>query len=54
MSLLLDYEIIIEKHGVFKFRHKMKNLIRYGITSFKFYKNTSEDIVEYLKKSIMN
>ncbi|HEY8889642.1 MAG TPA: AAA domain-containing protein [Clostridium sp.] len=50
MSLLLEYEIIIEKHGVFKFRHKLKNLIRYGITSFKFYKNSSENIVEYFKK----
>ncbi|MGH4138819.1 AAA domain-containing protein [Clostridium sp.] len=50
MSLLLEYEIIIEKHGVFKFRHKLKNLFRYGITSFKFYKNSSEDIVEYFKK----
>ncbi|MFT5875774.1 MAG: putative iron-regulated protein [Clostridium sp.] len=50
MSLLLEYEIIIEKHGVFKFRHKLKNLIRYGIISFKFYKNSSENIVEYFKK----
>ncbi|MGH4121852.1 MAG: AAA domain-containing protein [Clostridium sp.] len=50
MSLLLDYEIIIEKHGVFKFRHMLKNLIRYGITSFKFYKNSNENIVEFFKK----
>lgn len=50
MSLLLDYEIIIEKHGVFKFRHMLRNLIRYGITSFKFYNNSNENIVEYFKK----
>jgi len=50
MSLLVEYEIIIGKYGSFKLRHKVKNLIRYGIISFKFYGNSSEDIVEYLKK----
>ena len=50
MSLLVEYEIIIGKYGSFKLWHKVKNLIRYGIISFKFYKNSSEDIVEYFKK----
>ncbi|APC40038.1 AAA domain-containing protein [Clostridium estertheticum] len=50
MSILAKYEIILGKYGLFKLRHKIINIIRYGIISFKFYKNSNEAIVDYLKK----
>lgn len=50
MSILVKYETIIGRYGTFKLRHKIMNLIWYGIISFKFYKNSSEAIVDHLKK----
>lgn len=48
MSFLVDYSLIIKRHGDVYTRHKIKILIKYGIFSFKFYKNASQDIADYL------
>lgn len=50
MSILVNYNITIEKHKKFSFKNKLKNLIYYGIFSFRFYNNSYENIVDYLKK----
>lgn len=50
IKLLIEYEMTIEKYDSLSVKHKIKNLIRYGIVSFKFYKNSNENIVEHFKK----
>lgn len=50
MSLLLDINLTLVEQETFRLRNKLKNLFSHGIYSFKFYKNSTEDIVEYLNK----
>ncbi|STB00066.1 AAA domain-containing protein [Clostridium baratii] len=54
MKALVEYEFIIENKGNFKLINKIRNLFKYGIISFKFYNNSSEDILDYLKNIYYN
>lgn len=50
MSLLLDYNMSIQKYGYIKFLHKLKFLIKYSIWNFRFYDNSPEIISTYLQQ----
>jgi superfamily I DNA and/or RNA helicase len=50
MSLMVDYHLRLDNNQSFDLKYKLRNLFRYGIFSFKFYKNSPEDIVEHLRK----
>lgn len=54
MKALVEYEFIIENKGKFKLINKIRNLFKYGIISFKFYNNSSGDILDYLKNIYYN
>lgn len=50
MELLVQYEFNFEKSNAISLGVKIKNLIKYGIVDFKFYDNSMEDVIDYLKK----
>jgi RecA/RadA recombinase len=50
IALWLDYEEFIKQDGIIKLKSKMKNLLRYGIFSFSFYKNTSDYVIAHFQK----
>ncbi|MEL1136674.1 AAA domain-containing protein [Desulfitobacterium sp. THU1] len=50
MSLWLEYEQVIKERGGLSLLHKLENLFRYGITSFSFYANSSDQIITLLQK----
>lgn len=50
MSFLVEYEYMLENNMSINYIEKAKFFFRYGIISFRFYKNSPEDTVEYLKK----
>ncbi|MBK1809489.1 AAA family ATPase [Clostridium sp. YIM B02505] len=50
MSLMVDYHLRLDNNQAFDIKYKFRNLFKYGIFSFKFYKNSQEDIVEHLRK----
>jgi len=50
LALWLDYQQMAEKDTVVTIKYKMKNLLRYGIISFSFYKNSNEKIIACFQK----
>ena len=50
MKLWLDYQRTAEKDNVITLKYKLKNLLRYGIVSFSFYKNSNEKVIAYFQK----
>jgi len=50
MSLWTDYQQMAEKDEQMRFKNKLKNLLRYGIISFSFYKNSNEDVIAHFQK----
>lgn len=50
MKLWLNYQQMTEKSDVIPLRYKLKNLMRHGIFSFPFYKNSSEEIISCFQK----
>ncbi|CAI3582092.1 AAA domain-containing protein [Clostridium neonatale] len=50
MSLLVEYNMIVEKNEKIHILDKFKLLIKYGIWNFNFYKNSPEIIQKYLLK----
>lgn len=50
LALWLDYQQRVEQDRPVNLLYKIKNLIRYGIIGFSFYKNLDEEIIAYLQK----
>lgn len=50
MALWLDYQKMAEKDSIPTLKYKLKNLLRYGIISFSFYKNSKEKVIAHLQK----
>ncbi len=50
MALWLDYQRMAEKDNQVTLKYKLKNLLRYGIISFSFYKNSNEQVIDLLQK----
>lgn len=50
MDLWLDYQWMAEKDNVITLKYKLKNLLRYSIFSFSFYKNSNEKVIAYFQK----
>ena len=50
MSLWLDYQRRAEKDNIVTLIYKLKNLLRYGIFSCSFYKNSSEKVIAFFQK----
>ena len=50
ISLLLEYNMLMEEHGYIKFLYKLKFLITHSIWNFGFYDNSPEIIEKYLKQ----
>jgi hypothetical protein len=50
MALWLDYQRMAEKDNQVTLKYKLKNLLRYGIVSFSFYKNSNEQVIDLLQK----
>lgn len=50
MSLWMDYQQMAEKDEQIRFKNKLKYLLRYGIISFSFYKNSNEDVITLFQK----
>ena len=50
MELWLDYQRTAEKDNPVTLIYKLKNLLRYGIVSFSFYKNSNEKVIAYFQK----
>lgn len=50
LSLWLDYQRMSEKDKITSLKYKLKNLFRYGIVSFSFYKNSNEKIIAFFQK----
>lgn len=51
LSLWLDYQRMVEKNNRVTPIYMLKNLMRYGITSFSFYKDSNEKIISFLQKT---
>jgi superfamily I DNA and/or RNA helicase len=49
MALLLHHKLAV-KDNIATLLYKLKNLLRYGIYSFSFYKNSSEEIIALFQK----
>ena len=50
MALWLDFQKMAKKENIPTLTYKLKNLLRYGIISFSFYKNSNEQVVALLQK----
>lgn len=50
MKLWLDYQQMAEKENQVTLKDKLKYLLRYGIISFSFYKNSTEQVIDLLQK----
>lgn len=50
ITLWLDYQRMAEKGKVVTLKYKLKNLIRYGLVSFSFYKNSNEKVIACFQK----
>ena len=50
IALWLDYQQMLEKHHVITLINKLKNLLRYGIFSFSFYKNSGDKVISFFQK----
>ncbi|MHB8170122.1 MAG: AAA domain-containing protein [Thermincolia bacterium] len=50
LALWLDYQWMAERGKFVTLIYKLKNLLRYGIFSFSFYKNSSEKIIAFFQK----
>ena len=50
VSLWLDYQSMLEKHGIVILKYKLTNLLRYGIISFSFYENSHEKVIAHFQK----
>ena len=51
MALWLHYQQIVENSNGVILKYKLKNLIRYGIVSFSFYKNSADKIIAFFQKT---
>ena len=50
MTLWLDYQHLAEIDEEVTIKYKLKNLLRYGIVSFSFYKNPPETVIALFQK----
>lgn len=50
IKLWFDYQQVAKKDKRIRITGKIKNLLRYGIYSFSFYKNSNEAIIAFLQK----
>ena len=50
MKLWLEYQLLMEKCTAITLIDKIKNLFKYGIISFSFYKNSNEEIIALFQK----
>ena len=50
MQLWLDYQLMVEKNNHVPLKYKLKNLLRYGIVSFSFYKNSNESVIALFQR----
>ncbi len=50
MSLWQDYQQMAENENQVTWKFKLRNLLRYGIVSFSFYKNSNEQVIDLLQK----
>jgi len=50
LELWLDYQRMAEKYNVITLKYKLKNLLRYGIINFSFYKNSNEKVIAFFQK----
>lgn len=50
MALWLDYQKMAEKESIPTLTYKLKNLLRYGIISFSFYKNSNDQVITFFQK----
>ena len=50
LALWLDYQQMAEKTKIIPLKYKLKNLMRYGIISFSFYKNSNEKVIAFFQK----
>lgn len=50
MALWLDYQWTAEKENINTMKYKLKNLLRYGIVSFSFYKNPTDNVIALFQK----
>ncbi len=49
MKMLVEYKYTLKEKGYFLMKNKIKNLIMYGIYTFKFYDNSSDYILDFLQ-----
>lgn len=50
MKLWINYQMMAENNNDAPLLYKLKNLLRYGIVSFSFYKNSNEQVIAFLQK----
>ncbi|WIW70277.1 AAA domain-containing protein [Anaerosinus gibii] len=50
MNLWLEYQLMMETCTDITLIYKLKNLFRYGIISFSFYKNSNEEMIAFFQK----
>ena len=50
LALWLEYQGMAEKDNSITLSYKLKNLLRYGIYSFSFYKNSNEKVIAFFQK----
>lgn len=50
MSLLVEYKTCIKDNGRIRLKDKIRFFVKYGIVSFKFYKNPHENIADFLNQ----